>query len=206
MGELILTKAKELFFSYGVKSVSMDDLAKLSGVSKKTIYQCFADKAELINQIVEDLIQCHHEQFLACKATANDAVEEVMMQSDEPFATWASVNQSFFFELEKSVPQAWKKIEEHRKEVYLPGVIQNLKRGIKEGLYREDLDILFTANIRIHQLTSVLQSNAFTNKRMSASLAIKELTNFYLHGITTEKGKKILNKYLKNRNENRSTK
>lgn len=206
MDELILAKAKELFFSYGLKSVSMDDLAKMAGVSKKTIYQSFADKAELITQVVEDLVQCHHEQFVACKATAKDAVEELLMQSDEPFGIWASVNQSFFYELEKSFPEAWEKVEKHRKEVYLPGVVQNLKRGVREGLYRDDMDVAFVANIRIHQLTSVLQSHVFVNKTTSSAQAVKELTNFYLHGITTEKGKKLLNKYLKNRNENRSTK
>lgn len=206
MGELILTKARELFFSYGLKSVSMDDLAKLSGVSKKTIYQLYADKAELVNQIVEDLIQCHQDQFLSCRATAKDAVEEVLMQSDEPFSIWASVNQSFFYELEKSFPDVWDKVEQHRLEVYLSGVTQNLKKGMEEGLYRDDLDVLFIANVRIHQLTTALQSNVFTNMKMNAFQAVTALTVFYLHGITTQEGKKLLNKYLKNRNERRSTK
>lgn len=205
MGELILTKAKELFFSYGLKSVSMDDLAKMAGVSKKTIYQFFADKNELVNRIVDDLIACHHSLFSECQCEAKDAVEEVLIQSNEPFDTWASVNQAFFFELEKSFPDVWAKLEQHKQNVLLPGIMKNLERGIGENLYREDIDVAFTADVRIQQLSSALQPAAFTGRKMNGSQLLNELTSFYLHGITTEKGKKILSKYLKNRNENSST-
>jgi AcrR family transcriptional regulator len=206
MGELILAKAKELFFSYGLKSVSMDDLARLSGVSKKTIYQFYSDKNELVNKIVKDLTHCHYKLVKECQGIAKDAVEEVLMQSDGPFDTWASVNQTFFFELEKSFPEAWAELEKHKQKVLLPGIIKNLQRGIDENLYREELDVAFTADVRIHQLSNALQPAAFTGKRMHVSQLMNELTTFYLHGITTEKGKKLLYKYLRNRNENRSTK
>ena len=205
MGELILTKAKELFFSYGLKSVSMDDLAKMAGVSKKTIYQFFTDKNELVNRIVDELIACHHQLFSGCQCEAKDAIQEVLMQSNEPFDTWASVNQTFFFELEKSLPEAWAKLEQHKQKVLLPGIMKNLERGIGENLYREDIDVAFTADVRIQQLSSALQPAAFAGRKMNVSKLMNELTIFYLHGITTEKGKKLLSKYLKNRNENRST-
>ncbi|MDB5205005.1 MAG: hypothetical protein JWR72_80 [Flavisolibacter sp.] len=206
MGELILTKARELFFSYGLKSVSMDDLAKGAGVSKKTIYQAFSDKNELVNKIVNDLVNCHHQLLRKSEGEARDAIEEVLMQSNASFDTWASVNQAFFFELEKSFPDAWAKVEQHKQKILMPGIFKNLQRGIEENLYREDLDVVFTADIRIQQLSSALQPATFTGRRMNVSQLINELTVFYLHGITTEKGKKILYKYLKNRNENKTDK
>jgi AcrR family transcriptional regulator len=203
MGELILSKAKELFFSYGLKSVSMDDLAKQAGISKKTIYHFYADKAELINTIVDDLIQCNSHLLVECKVNAKDAVDEVLQQSSKSFDTWMAVNQTFFFELEKSFPQAWQKLQQHKLNVFGPGIVKNLKRGMKENLYRDDLNISVTTDIRLHQLTSALQPEAFGKHRMSGSQLVEELTRFYLHGITTEKGKKLLYKYVKNRNENR---
>ena len=78
MGEWIVTKARELFFSYGLRSVSMDDVARQAGISKKTIYLSFADKAELVHTIVDDLITCHHRLFSDCQVTAADAVDEVL--------------------------------------------------------------------------------------------------------------------------------
>jgi AcrR family transcriptional regulator len=206
MGELILTKARELFFSHGLKSISMDDLARMAGVSKKTIYQSFADKNELVNTIVGDLIQCHYELFKVCQQTAKDPVDEVLMQANAPFETWASVNPGFFFELEKFFPHVWLKLEEHKQKVLLPGITQNLERGKAEGYYRSDIDTAFAADIRICQLANSLQPHLLTSQRMGVSQLMQELTIFYLHGITTEKGKKLLNKYLKNRNEDKRIK
>jgi AcrR family transcriptional regulator len=206
MGELILTKARELFFSYGLKSVSMDDLAKLAGISKKTIYQAFADKNSLVNKIVEDLIQCHYRLFKEVQGTAKDAVDEVLKQASEPFDTWASVSQSFFYELQRSFPEAWQKLEQHKQGTYRAGIVSNLERGMAEGLYRDDLDVAFIADVRLHQLTTALQPAAFTDRRLNVGQLVNSLTLFYLHGITTTKGKTLLNKYVKNRNENRSGK
>ncbi|HEV7332755.1 MAG TPA: TetR/AcrR family transcriptional regulator [Flavisolibacter sp.] len=203
MGELILIKARELFFSYGLRSVSMDDLAKLAGISKKTIYQSFEDKSALVNRIVEDLIDCHYQLFQSCQTDAADAIDEVFRQSNAPFETWASVTPGFFYELEKFFPEAWRKLEEHRDKVMQPGIVKNLERGQAEGLYREEMNIAFIADLRIHQLINALQPTGFMNHKISVSQLMKELTIFYLHGITTEKGKKRLTKYLKNSNENK---
>jgi AcrR family transcriptional regulator len=205
MGEMILTKAKELFFSYGLKSISMDDLAKSAGVSKKTIYQFYSDKNELVAQVAQDLVHCHHRLFSDSRNSAIDAIDEVLKQSDEPFDTWATVTPGFFHELRKYFPEAWSRVEQHRQKVLLPGITSNLQKGIAEGFYREDLNIGFTAGMRIHQLQTALQPGVFAGVKMNVSQVMKELTNFYLHGISTDKGKKLLNKYLKNRNENRST-
>ena len=201
MGELILTKARELFFTYGVKSVSMDDLARLAGISKKTIYQSFEDKAALVDRIVDDLIYCHHQLFAACQVKATDAIDEVFQQSSAPFETWASVTPGFFYELEKFFPQVWKKLEAHRDTVMQPGIVNNLRRGQAEGLYREEMNVTFIAELRIHQLHNALQPNGFTSNKLSVGQLMKELTIFYLHGITTEKGKKQLTNYLMNSNE-----
>jgi AcrR family transcriptional regulator len=204
MGELIVTKARELFFSYGLRSVSMDDVARQAGISKKTIYQSFSDKSELIQTIVDDLIQCHHRLSDKCKAAAADAIDEVLLQSSAPFDTWAAVTPGFFYELEKFFPPLWQKLEAHKSAVLLPGIINNLERGKNEGLYRDDINKAFTADIRIHHLTTALQPHLLTSQRMSVSQLMAELTLFYLHSITTEKGKNRLTKYLKNRNENRT--
>ena len=204
MGELIVAKAKELFFSYGLKSVSMDDVARGAGISKKTIYQSFSDKSDLIQTIVDDLMRCHHRLLVECRATAADAIDEVLLQSNAPFDTWAAVTPGFFYELEKFFPALWQKLEEHKKAVLLPGIISNLEKGKSEGLYRNDVNVTLMADIRVHHLTTALQPHVLTTQRMSVSQLMAELTLFYLHGITTEKGKNRLTKYLKNRNENRT--
>lgn len=204
MGKLtILAKAKALFCSYGLRSISMDDLAKQAGVSKKTIYQCYTDKNELVNTIVQDMVSSQVSLFATCEDEARDAVEEVLLKADATLRTWATVSQPFFMELERSFPESWKKLLEHKDGVLEPGIKRNLQRGITEGLYRSELDLSFTAAVSLHHHVVTLQTNAFTQPGRNPSQVFKDLTHFYLHGICTEKGKKYLNKYINNVNENR---
>jgi len=160
----------------------------------------------LVGRFVDELIQCHSHLSIECQVSAKDAVDEVLQQAGKSFDTWATVNQTFFFELEKSFPEAWQKLEQYKHKVFAPGIKKNLQRGMEEKVYRDDLNVLLTTDIRLHQLTTALQPAAFSKHRMSVSQLVGELTTFYLHGITTAKGKKLLYKYLKNRNENRPTK
>ena len=200
MTELV-TKARNLFFSYGLKSVSMDDLARMSCTSKKTIYQHVADKNELVDRVVEDLIRCHKEAMDQSGEAAKDAVHELVLKSRVPFVTLASINWNFFYELEKFFPAAWQKLIAHRQQVMLPSIIKNLERGIAEGLYREGLDTQFTALIRLQQIATALNPKDFTQTTTDALKLMNSLTEFYLHGIVTTKGKRLINTYLKNNNE-----
>jgi len=200
MTELV-TKARNLFFSYGLKSVSMDDLARMSCTSKKTIYQHVADKNELVDRVVEDLIRCHKEAMDQSGEAAKDAVHELVLKSRVPFVTLASINWNFFYELEKFFPAAWQKLIAHRQQVMLPSIIKNLQRGVAEGLYREDLDTQFAALIRLQQITTALNPKDFTQTTTDALKLMNSLTEFYLHGIVTTKGKRLINTYLKNNNE-----
>lgn len=204
MGEVVINKARELFFTYGLKSISMDDLARQSGVSKKTIYQAVADKQELVAKVVDDLVHCHKEAVAASSHSADNAIAELVQFSCLPFDTWAAINISFFYELEKFFPVEWKKLMEHRQGFMLPTLIRNIERGIEEGLYRDDLDVAFTAHIRLQQIATALKPLDFSDKKLEPRRLMRELTSFYLHAIVTTKGKRFINKYLNLNNENRT--
>ncbi len=199
--EQVVQKAKKLFFSYGLKSVSMDDLAKHAGISKKTIYQSVSDKNELVEKVVEELLDCHSTAMQLATAEAQHAVEEVIKQVEMSFTALASVTPHFFYELEKFFPAAWQKVVDHRQQVYTPAIVKNLKRGIAEGYYREDLDIDFTAAVRLQQITTALNPAGFTGAPVGASQLMQDFTAFYLHAIVNNNGKKIINTYLKYKNE-----
>jgi AcrR family transcriptional regulator len=202
MEEVIISKAKELFFSYGLKSVSMDDLARKAGTSKKMIYQLVADKNELVDKVVDDFVGCHFEALERSSAEARNAVEEVILRGRLPFDTLASVNRSFFYELEKFFPAAWAKVVAHRQQVVLPAIIENLERGVAEGYYREGLDKQTVAHIRLQQIITALNPQEFTGQATGTQKLMNDLTEFYLHAITTKKGKQLLNKYINGNNEN----
>lgn len=199
---MIINKARELFFSYGLKSVSMDDLARKAGTSKKTIYQLVADKNELVDKVVEAFARCHAEALQLSSAEARNAVEEVILRGRVPFVTLASVNRNFFYELEKFFPSAWSKLVAHRQQVMLPAILENLERGIEEGYYRENLNKELTATVRMQQIITALNPQEFTGQNISTQKLMNDLTEFFLHAITTNKGKQLLTKYLNGNNEN----
>lgn len=175
----------------------MDDLAKGAGVSKKTIYQLVSDKTELVSKVAEELMRCHAEQLIEATDEAEDAIEEVYLQSNTSFVTLASVSQNFFYELEKFFPVAWKGLMEHRQKNVFPAIVRNLKRGIDEGHYRENIDPSFIANVRLQQITTALNPLLFSARKMDTRKLMNDLTVFYLHAIVTTKGKKLISKYFK---------
>lgn len=179
----------------------MDDLAKKTGLSKKTLYQHFMDKTELVNEVADHLIECHQQTFTHCAKQSKDAVEELFMQSDLTLTSLPNVNLPFFFDLQKYYPQVWSKIVAYKKEFLLPCLQANLQRGINEGLFRSEIEISFTAEIRMQHINAIFNRDEFLSHTQRPLQLQQDLTLFYLHGITTTKGKIIITKYLKSKNE-----
>lgn len=200
MEELIICKARELFFSHGVKSVSMDDISRGAAVSKKTIYKSFKDKNQLVEWLVEDLIEGFKERTYECRKHANNPIEEVFLFTAMAADVVANMSASFFYELRKFFPGIWSRIEAYQKNALLPFITENLKQGINEEVYRADINIPFTADIRLQQILTVLDVRTLTEK-LRQSHKLMHLTEFYLHAIATPMGKRIIIKYLKADNE-----
>jgi AcrR family transcriptional regulator len=195
VNELIKEKSKKLFFSYGLKSVSMDDVAKLSGISKKTIYHYFEDKNALVRAIVNDLIQAHERLLKACHNTAKDAIDEVIMQDTGPVEIWTAIRPGFFNELEKFYCEVWQELEQYRQKM-LGNIMRNLEWGKEEGVYRNCVNVAFIAELRLQQLINFLQPQFVATQKWSIHQTVAEFTKLYLHSITSERGKKLLYNYL----------
>ena len=201
MEELIITKARDLFFSYGLKSVSMDDIAGHAGVSKKTIYKSFEDKNHLVRLLVTELLTCHNNALKQSIVDAKNAIEALINASGIPFNLIAAVNPGFMYEIEKFYPAIWKLVIEHKQNVLLPAIIENLKQGIEEGLYRPEMDIAFVADVRVQQIMTAFDVKTFTDRVIQCNKLLQQLTDLFLHAITTPNGKKLIDKYLNVNNE-----
>nr|WP_294905972.1 TetR/AcrR family transcriptional regulator [uncultured Lacibacter sp.] len=193
----IKQKAQELFFKYGIKSISLDDLAKRAGISKKTLYQHFNDKQAIVHELLDELLCDYEQAFKHCAAKAANAVEEISIQAEEVFPSLPDVSRLFFYDLRKYDAAGWNKVSSYLNQFLLPCFIANIQRGIEEELYREDLSVDLTAEIRMQQINTIFDSTEFSTRKLHTVQLMKDLSKFYLHAITTTKGKTVIRKYSK---------
>ena len=138
--ELIKQKSRHLFFKYGLKSVSMEDIAKDCGISKKTIYEFYKNKHAIVDSIIDELIQTHRQLFEKIRLNAENAIDEVLKQDAGVSHVCIGIRPSFLSELEDLFTDAWKKLEHYKIDIH-KGIVDNLERGKREALYMENIDI-----------------------------------------------------------------
>ncbi|MDM8160317.1 TetR/AcrR family transcriptional regulator [Labilibaculum sp. K2S] len=186
----IITTSWALFFQYGIKSISMDDIASKMGMSKKTLYNYFSNKNELINEACEWDIKNPQFSFKSDQIINLNAL-------DQYFEFFNFINErilkkcdSLDYDLKKYYPEIWLKTKEEKIKNFQIEIIYNLQKGIKEGLYRPELNIRFISkNLVSFYLNlntteyQVFSSNEVFNKDMH-----RELTLYHLYGICTNKG------------------
>ena len=191
----IVNATHQLLMQYGVRSVSMDDIAGNLGMSKKTLYQYFKDKNEIIEQVVADII-LHNEGLCSCnKKDTENAVHEMFMVITMLRDMFQNMNPSVMFDLHKYHPKAYKKIAEHKDNYLFKIVKENLEAGIKQKLYRKDVDVDIMARFRID--TMFLPFNLEFQKSAQKSMMdcqVQVILNF-LYGLVTIKGYEIAEGY-----------
>ncbi|HET6992823.1 MAG TPA: TetR/AcrR family transcriptional regulator, partial [Bacteroidia bacterium] len=114
--ERILLAAYELFFRYGIKSVTMDDIAKHLSMSKKTIYQYFRDKDEVVHTLMERSLQKDQDDFATIAKNAPNVVEEVFIMMKKMNDIFSTINPNIFYDLRKYHPQTWDLFHKFRTE------------------------------------------------------------------------------------------
>ncbi len=132
--ERILIKAEELFMQFGIRSVSMDDIANQLGMSKKTLYQYFADKDELVLGVVEGHIKEMEHDCSACRQQARDAIHEIFITMDRILEELSNMNPMLLYDLEKFHFKAYQRFREHKDKFLLQVIKDNLEWGIREEL------------------------------------------------------------------------
>lgn len=194
----ILAGAEELFIRYGIKSVTMDDLARHLGMSKKTIYSEFPDKNTIVVQLVGSSVREHFHQMEAMADTARDSVEEIMLMMRYTNEIFGSVNPNVFYDMQRHHPEAWQTFRRFKDEFILNQITRNLENGRNQGLYRSDFNIRIIAQLRLEQVESVLNPLHFPPEKFNLKDVNFQLLEHFLFGICTLKGHKLILKYKQN--------
>lgn len=193
----IVSGAMSLFNKYSIRSVSMDDIARELGISKKTLYQHVSNKTNLIEKILElenEYVTGMVDEILNKDLNAIDRLLEVSKELSEHHK---KTNPSIKFDLIKYYPETHKKHSEKWEKSALNYITNNMKQGIKEGLFRKDLDIGLTANMYIKKIEDITDPDFFTEGDFSFSKIFNVMFENHIRGISNEKGIKYFEKQKK---------
>lgn len=193
--ERIKQKAHELIMQYGARSVSMDDIANGLGISKKTIYQFYADKEELVSAVVEDILAQNQCVCETDNRTSKDAIHELFLAKECVGELLKTMNPSLLFDLQKYHPIAFMKFQKHRNEFLYNVICENIKRGILEGIYREDLRVELVARLRVESLLIPFSPEVHLNSSYTITELQQELIDLFLFSMVNQKGYKLIFKY-----------
>ena len=184
----IIAKSAELFLRYGVKNLTMDEIARQLGMSKKTIYLYVANKSDLVKKVMQAHLDKEDTFIKEVQKTSKNALEENLRTMTFMSQELQGFNAVVFFELQKYYPESYALFNEHKEKVALRRILNNLKAGIKEGLYRKDIDTEIVSRIFVSALDILIDQQRFPAKKYHFYNLYKEFVNYHLGGILTPKG------------------
>lgn len=191
----IIDAACKLIKTIGIRSMTMEDIAHEMGISKKTIYQYFTGKTELIECVVSNLFRQKKEALREARLFSSNAVEQV-------FLGWHALHDFLYSEtndewqqLKKYYPHAFAIVSEFN-EVFLYNYFKsNIETGITQGFYRSNIKTELIAHYLIQVILSAKITGALANGKMGFIETEDQVIAYHLHAISTEKGAKLIRKY-----------
>jgi len=173
---------------YGIKSITMDEVARHCNISKKTIYQYFPDKDALVKEIMEKHMAEDVCMIKALHSQNCSALEEVLKISEFMKKDIAEIHPSVLFDLKKYHSSAYEVFEKHRDTHFMETVAQNLHRGIEEGVYRPEIDIPILSRLRVLEIEAMFDRNIFHETELDILKVQLHFIDHFIRGSVTPKG------------------
>lgn len=199
--QIIQAKSFELFKKYGIRSITMDEIAVHCGMSKKTLYQVFADKDSLVHTMIDEHIAEAERNCKCAQSNAENAIHEIFVSLDWVHQMFDGVNPVLLFDLRKYHAAAFQKLEKHKATFLYDIFKSNFERGIAEGLYRPEIKIDVLVPLRIHTMTLVFEHDLFPTQKYTLFDMDWEITLHDLYGVATPKGTQLIEQYIAQRTQ-----
>jgi AcrR family transcriptional regulator len=194
--EKILKNAEALFMRYGIRSVTMDDIARDLGISKKTLYQYVENKSDLIFQIVEQFT-CQEQGMLdVIKGDSQDPIEEMLNLGRHIIRVMRTMGANTLYDLRKYYPQSWEQIESLRKKHVYQAIMDNIERGQAQGLYRADITPDIIAKLYVEKTGILVDEEVFPLAQYNRQTLLREFMVYHIRGIASKLGLQQLDNYL----------
>ena len=196
MRENIIHKAAELFLTLGFKSVTMDDIAHEMGISKKTIYVHFANKTKLVETVTFELFETICDGIDGICEASNNPIEELYDIKMFVMHHLKNEKSSPQFQLKKYYPKIYDILKVKQFEKMHDSVKDSLKKGVDTGLFRTNINIDFISRMYFNGMTGIKDNSIFPQNIYTMEYLMESYLEYHLRAIVTEKGFKILNKFI----------
>lgn len=194
----IIQRSIPIFTRFGIKSVTMDDVARELGISKKTLYKYFKDKNDLIVKGVQMKIDADEEQCGSVECQNGNAIDELFAISEFVVQNLSNINPSVIFELKKYHPEAFEILNKHKWEFVLKTIRKNINRGIEEGIYRDNMDPEIIARLYVGSTDLIMEGSIYPWPEFKVDKVYLEILRFQVRGLANKKGIEYLTNKLNN--------
>jgi len=187
---------------FGIRSVSMDDIANNLGMSKKTLYQYYADKDELVDAVIEGHISEIETECLHCRHNAKDAIHEIFLTMEHITEELSNMNPMLLYDLEKFHYRAYQRFKQYKDKFLAELIRKNIEWGMKEELYRPEINVDVMTRFRLECIMIPFNVVVFPPGKYNLASLSEEIIQHFIFGLATIKGNKLIQKYNQQRQKN----
>lgn len=190
--ERIIQTAVQSFCTHGIKSITMDDIAASLGISKRTLYEVFADKESLLEECILKGQQDGDEFVRGVLATSSNVLEVLLRCYQRSIEKFHTTNKKFFEDIKK-YPKAYELMKSNRNRSS-EDIVRFFKEGVTQGIFREDVNFAIVHLLVRDQLDLLMNSDICNEYSF---IEVYESIMFtFLRGVSTEKGARVLEDFI----------
>ncbi|MDZ7743078.1 MAG: TetR/AcrR family transcriptional regulator [Bacteroidota bacterium] len=190
----IIRETEELYAKYGIKSVTMEDVASCLGISKKTLYQFVNDKNELVEKVVKNGIEDKLTEFRAIFSEEKNAIEELFELNLFIKQLFKEHNPAREYDLLKYYPELHREFRNVKRKNIYDAFKGNIEKGQRQGLYRKEVNAELMARLHVFRVENIAENDLFDRDEIISHDFCMEILQYHIRGIGTEKGLKYLEK------------
>ena len=191
----IVVSASSLFLQYGYKAVTMDDIAELMHISKKTIYVHFSDKTSLVRSAVFHVFDEVKDKIIAVQSSIENPIKALYETKKIAVEVLGKKDKSPQYQLQKYYPSIYAEIRKKELSALGETFKMNLNKGIESGLFRASIDAEFITRIYFNGFRVLRDIELFPPEDTDIDLIIGKYIDYHLRAIVTNKGLNFLEEY-----------
>jgi AcrR family transcriptional regulator len=187
----LVEKVSALYLTYGIRSVTMDDVAKHLGISKKTLYAIVKDKDQLVRLVVDSQIEIHEQQDNELKKKNISALEEMLFVFKRVSELLRNMNPSYQYDMNKYYPDLSSEFINFKEKQLYNNIKENLKKGKREGIYRQEINVEIIARMNSERNLYMFRNNENMQSWITHD-SFQEIFLYHIHAILNDKGRQLL--------------